>query len=78
LTREAIEECLTDPKNGEVSRKLMAFCREPKPYGEMGSSGIQGDVFKRLVELKKNGGIAFADGKYFSTELGLEVLKSLE
>jgi len=78
LTREDIEECLTDSKNGEVSRKLMAYCREPKPYGEMGRSGIKGDLFKRLVELKKNGAIAFADGKYFSTELGLEVLKSIE
>jgi len=78
LTREAIEECLTHPKNGENNRKLLAFCREPKPYGEMGRSGIKGDLFKVLVELKKNEALAFADGKYFSTELGLDVLKSIE
>ena len=78
MTREAIEECLTHPKKGENYRILLAFCREPKPYGEMGRSGVKGDLFKVLVELKKNGGLAFADGKYFSTELGLEVLKSIQ
>ena len=77
MTRGAIEECLTHPKNGENSRKLLAFCREPKPYGEMGRAGVKGDLFKVLVELKKNGALAFADGKYFSTELDLEVLKSI-
>ena len=78
MTREAIEECLTHPKNGENNRKLLAFCREPKPYGEMGRSGIKGDLFKRLVELKTNGALEFADGKYFSTKLGLDALKSIE
>jgi len=77
MTRESIEECLKHRKNGEDNRKLLAFCREPKTYGEMGRARIRGDLLKTLVGLKMNGAIAFTDGKYFSTELGIDVLKSI-
>jgi hypothetical protein len=78
LTREDIMQCLTDRKNGENSRKLLAFCREPKTMSEMGKAGVRGDLFKVLVDLKKADALAFADGKYFATPLALEVLKSLQ
>lgn len=77
MSREDIIECLTHRKNGENNRKLLAFCREPRTWNEMGKSGVKGDVFKPLVELKKVGALAFADGKYFSTEIGLDALGSL-
>jgi len=78
LTREDIIQCLTDPKNRDNNRKLLAFCIEPKTMGEMGRAGVKGDLFKVLVDLKKAGALAFADGKYFATPLALEVQKSLQ
>ena len=77
MTREAIDECLKHHKNGESNIKLLTFCREPKTYNEIQNARIKGDVFKRLVELKVSSAIAFADGKYFSTEQGLDALKSI-
>ena len=77
MTREAIDECLKHHKNGESCIKLLAFCREPKTYSQIKNVRIRGDLFKRLVELKVSGAISFADGKYFSTEQGLDVLKSI-
>jgi CBS domain-containing protein len=74
-----IKECLTHPRNGENNRKLVAFCSEPKTYSEMvARAGVRGDMFKVVVDLKKSGALAFADGKYFSTEQGLDALKSID
>ncbi|MCJ7635556.1 hypothetical protein MUP77_24600 [Candidatus Bathyarchaeota archaeon] len=80
MTKEDIIECLNHPKDGEKSRKLLAFCSVPRTYNEMerGSNVKGSGLFKSLVELKKSGAIAFADGKYFTTQLGLETLKSLQ
>ena len=78
MTKEDIQKCLTHPKNGENNRKLLAFCSEPRTFGEMGKSGVKGDVFNVVVELKKAGALEFADGKYVSTQLAMEVLKSLQ
>ena len=78
MTREEILKVLTDQKNGEGNRKLLAFCREPKTFDGMGKAGVKGDLFRVLVDLKNAEGIVFADGKYFATPLALEVLKSLQ
>lgn len=77
MTKEDIVKCLIDRKNGDSSKKLLAFCKEPKTMGEMGTSGIKGDMFKILVDLKKAEALAFANGKYFATPLALEVQNSL-
>ena len=77
MTREAIDECLKHHKNGENNIKFLTFCREPKTYSEVKNTRIKGDLFKRLVELKLNGALAFVDGKYFSTKQGLDALKSI-
>jgi len=78
LTREEILQLLTDKKNGEMNRKLLTFCREPKNFDQMERSGIKGDKFKILVNLKNAEGIAFVDGNYIATPLAIEVLKSLQ
>lgn len=76
MTREEIAERLNHSKNGESYRKLLNFCREPRTYNEMGKAGVK-DFFKILVELKTAGALEFVDGKYVSTQLALDVLKSL-
>ncbi len=79
MTKEEIIECLNHPKDGDRNRKLLAFCSIPKTYNEMerGSNVKGSGLFKSLVELKKSGAIAFADGKYFATPAGLEILQTL-
>jgi len=69
--------CLNNSKKGENNRKLLAFCREPRTYGELAGAGVKGDSFKVLVELKTVGAIIFADGKYVATQEALDILKSL-
>ena len=77
--KEQILNCLNDPKNGEANRKLLAFCKEPTTFAEMEKrAGVKGDLLKVLVALKNAEGIAWVDGKYYSTPLGLEVLASLQ
>ena len=68
---------MNHPKNGENNRKLAAFCREPRKFNDMRKSGVKGDLFKVLVELKTVGAIDFSDGKYFSTQEAIEALDSL-
>ncbi len=77
MTKEEIIACLNDPKDGENNRKLLAFCNVPRTYAEMGrGSNVKGaGLFRALVELKKSGALEFADGKYFASQLALEVLK---
>jgi hypothetical protein len=72
---ESIKSCLNN-KNGEKNRQLLMFCKEPKTYNEITKSGIKGDLFSAIAELKKCGAIAFSDGKYFATKEGLEALSS--
>lgn len=74
MTKEKIEEFLNS-KNGENYRKLLAFCKDPRTVGELGKAGIKGDFFRVLVDLKTAGAITFADGKYVSTQLGLDLMK---
>ena len=80
LTREDIIQCLTDPKNRDNNNKLLAFCIGigPQTMEGMKRAGVRGDLFKVLVDLKKAGALAFADGKYFATPLAIEAQKSLQ
>lgn len=78
MTKEAIIECLNDRKKGEEKRKLLAFLREPKTISEMERSGVKRYLFDVIVELKNVDAVAFADGKYFATQIALEALKSLQ
>lgn len=61
-----------------MNRKLLTFCGEPKKFDQMQKSGIKGDLFKVLVDLKNAEGIAFVNGNYIATPLAIEVLKSLQ
>ena len=79
MTKEDIIKCLNDSKSGDRNRRLLAFCSVPRTFKEMGKSSVKGGgLFKSLVELKKSGALAFADGKYFASPPALEVLKSLQ
>ncbi len=75
MTKEKIEEFLNS-KNRENYRKLLAFCKDPRTFNELEKSGVKGDLFKVLVDLKTSEAIAFANGKYFTTQLGLDSMKS--
>jgi hypothetical protein len=75
--KEQIVNCLNDKKKGESNRILLAFCKEPRTPGEVQKISIKGDVLQILVGLKNAEAISFADGKYFATTLGLEVLSSM-
>ena len=77
MTRDDIVNCLNHSKNGKDNRKLVAYCREPKAYGELRKAGVKRELFKVLVDLKNSGALSFADGKYFSTEQALDVLDSI-
>ena len=77
MTREDIVETLNCPKNGENNRTLLAFCREPKTWGEISQARVRGDKFNTLAELKKSGALLFTDGKYFGTKIALDILDSL-
>jgi hypothetical protein len=59
LMREEIVKILNDPRNGENSRKLLAFCRQSRTFGEMGKAGVRGDLIKVLGDLKRFGAIMF-------------------
>lgn len=80
MTKEDVIECLNNAKSGDRNRRLLTFCSEPKTWKEMGRDcNVKGGgLFKSLVELKKSGALAFADGKYFGTPVALEALKSLQ
>ena len=77
MTEEEIVNLLNNKRNGENNKKLLEFCREPKTYQQMRKTGIEGDVLKTLVELKKAGAIAWESGKYYATKEGLRILDSL-
>jgi hypothetical protein len=78
MTKEEIAEYLNHPKQGENRRKLVAFCREPRNFNEMKRSGVKGDLFKVLVELKTLDALEFANGKYSSSQEAIEVLDSIQ
>ena len=75
--KEQIVNCLNDKKKGESSRKLLAFCKEPRTPAELQRLSIKGDVLELLVGLRNAEAISFADGKYFATPAGLEILQTL-
>jgi hypothetical protein len=77
MTREDIKECLSSSEKSEDCRKLLAFCKEPQAYGQLGKIGVR-DVIGRLVDLKKAGALSFDKGKYFATQEALEVLESIQ
>ncbi len=75
--KEQIVNCLNDKKKGESSKKLLVFLKEPKTPGEIQRLQVKGDVLELLVGLRSAEAITFADGKYFATPIGLEVLQTL-
>ena len=77
MGREDIERNLKDPKNGENNRKLLAFCKTPRTVPELGKAGVKGNVYNVLADLKRAGAVDFVDGKYVSTQLGLDTLNAL-
>lgn len=76
--KEQIVNCLNDKKKGESSRKLLAFLKEPRTPAELQRLSVKGDVLELLVGLRSAEAISFADGKYFATPVGLEVLQTLQ
>ncbi len=76
--KEQIVKCLTDKKRGESNRRLLAFCKEPRTPAEIDKVPLKGgDPLQMLVDLKNAEALAFAEGKYYATPLGLEVLSTL-
>jgi hypothetical protein len=55
--------------------KLLTFCKAPKSFNEMKTIKIQqSKFFKILTELKVNGALLFADGKYYTSPEVFEYL----
>ena len=72
-----IREYLNHSKNGENYKKLLVFLKEPRTFSQMRFAKVKGDTFKVLVDLKKAGALLFSEGKYYSSQEALEILKSL-
>lgn len=77
MSKEEILKILNDKKSGADGKTLLEFCRTPRTGGEIMRCKTKNDAFSTLVDLKNKVAIAFEDGKYYTTELGLEVLESL-
>ena len=76
MSKEEILKTLNG-KNGPDSRTLLEFCKTPKTGGELMKCRTKKDAFETIVILKNTAAIAFQDGKYFTTQLGLDILDSL-
>jgi hypothetical protein len=74
LTREEIISCVNHPKKGEGRKQVLAFCKESRSWNDIKNSGIKGDMFSIIRELKIAGALTSENGKYLATELALGVL----
>jgi hypothetical protein len=55
--------------------KILNHCKEPKTYSEMKAAKIKdGKLFQVLKELKVNGALLFADGKYYTSPEALKLI----
>ena len=73
MSREEVTKILNG-KNGKDYKMLLEFCKAARTGGEIMKVRVKKDVFAILVELKGKGAIAFTEGKYYTTPLGLEAL----
>ena len=61
----------------EEYRKLLSFCCEPRDWRELTKAGVKRDrLFDILRDLKLVKALAFADGKYYTTEMAKSLLES--
>ena len=80
-----IVKALND-RDGSGYGTILEFCKTPKAPQEIidafavkrGKYSLLGnEVFTALLELKNKDAIGFNNGKYFTTQLGLEALASI-
>jgi len=77
MSKEEIIKSLNDKKNGNDSKIVLEFCKEPRtPQEVIQQCKTKREVFAALVELKNNGALDFANGKYFTTKIGIDALNS--
>lgn len=74
MTREKIMACINHSKKGEERKSVLTFCKEPRSWNDIKNSGIKGDMFSNLRELKMAGALTSENGKYLATELALSIL----
>ena len=74
MTREKIMACINHSKKGEGRKSVLAFCKEPRSWNDIKNSGIKGDMFSILRELKICGALTSENGQYLATELALGIL----
>ncbi len=61
----------------EDYRKLLSFCCEPRNWRELSKAGIRQErLFDIVRDLKLVKALAFADGKYYTTEMAKSLLES--
>ncbi len=62
----------------EDYRKLLSFCCEPRDWRELRKAGVKQErLFDVLRDLKLVKALAFADGKYYTTETAKSLLESI-
>ena len=84
MSKEEIIKALNG-KDGSGYRTILEFCRTSRTPKEIidsfavkkGKYSLLGnEMFAALLELKNKNAIGFENGKYFTTQLGLEALES--
>ena len=76
MSKEDVAKILNDKKNGTDSRALLDFCKVPRAVQELERCKTKREIFSVLTELASKNAIAFENGRYHTTPLGLEALKS--
>ncbi|MCD6480633.1 hypothetical protein J7L65_07640 [Candidatus Bathyarchaeota archaeon] len=62
----------------EDYRKLLSFCCEPRDWRELGKAGVKQErLFDIVRDLKLVKALAFANGKYYTTEMAKSLLESI-
>ena len=75
MSKEEVIKYLVDKKCNGDSKIILEFCKEPKTGGDlMRFCKTKKEIFSTIVDLKVKGAVAFENGKYITTKLGLDII----
>lgn len=75
MSKEEVIKYLTDKKSNGDSKIILEFCKEPKTSSDlMQKCKTKKEMFSIIVDLKVKGAVAFENGKYATTKLGLDII----
>lgn len=76
MGKEEILKTLNDKRKND-GKLLLDFCKTPRAPGDLKNCRTKNDMIDILVVLKNGNAIAFENGKYITTPLGLETLAAI-